>query len=76
MLVIERFLNHCTVKFLPGLLKEDMYAGLIETLFQRGEELLTELKEKDEKHEMEEVIIRWTNVMELIEESIPVDEDM
>ena len=66
----------CTVNILPGLLSTESYSEIIEILFSRGDELLNVLQEKDENHEMEEVVIRWKNVMSLIEESIEVEEEM
>lgn len=64
------------MNILPGLLSTESYSEIIEILFSRGDELLNVLQEKDENHEMEEVVIRWKNVMSLIEDSIEVEEDM
>jgi len=61
---------HVTVNILPGLLNTEPYSNVIVTLFSRGDALLHILEVADEKHENEEVIIRWNNVMSLLEQSI------
>ena len=67
---------HSTLNILPGLLSTESYSEVIEILFSRGDEFLNALQEKDENHEMEEVVIRWKNVMSLIEDSIEEEEEM
>ena len=64
------------MNILPGLLNTESYSEIIEILFSRGDELLKDIEENDEDHEMEEVLIRWKNAMSLIEESIEVEEEM
>ena len=43
---------------------------MIVALFSRGDALLHLLEVADEKHENEEVIIRWNTVLSLLEQSI------
>ena len=58
---------HVTVNILPGLLNTEPYSYVFVTLFSRGYGIFEVV---DEKHENEEVIIRWNNVMSLLEQSI------
>lgn len=65
-----------TIKILPALLNTEPYSDVIVTLFNRGEELLNTVKQEDNQHENEELVIRWTNVMKLLEESIAEENEM
>ena len=64
------FALNITINILPGLLNTEPYSDVVVTLFSRGDELLNALEVTDENHENEEVIIRWNNVMSLLEQSI------
>lgn len=73
LIELSWFSSFITIQILPALLNTEPYSDVIVTLFNRGEELLNEVKEKDKDHENEELIIRWTNVMKLFEDSIAED---
>ena len=64
------------MNILPTLLNTEPYSDVIATLFNRGDQLLSELKEKDVDHTNEETIIRWNNVMSLIEQSVSAGSDV
>lgn len=64
------------MSILPTLLNTEPYSDVIATLFNRGDQLLSELKEKDVDHTNEETIIRWNNVMSLIEQSVSAGSDV
>ena len=64
------------MNILPTLLNTEPYSDVIATLFNRGDQLLSELKEKDVDHTNEETIIRWNYVMSLIEQSVSAGSDV
>lgn len=64
------------MNILPTLLNTEPYSDVISTLFNRGDALLEELKEKDIDHNNEDTVIRWNNVMSLIEQSVSAVNDM
>lgn len=64
------------VNILPTLLNTEPYSDVISTLFNRGDTLLEEMKEKGTDQSNEDTVIRWNNVMSLIEQSISAVNDM
>lgn len=64
------------MNILPTLLNTEPYSDVISTLFNRGDTLLDEMKEKGTDQSNEDTVIRWNNVMSLIEQSISAVNDM
>ena len=64
------------MNILPTLLNTEPYSDVISTLFNRGDTLLEEMKEKGTDQSNEDTVIRWNNVMSLIEQSISAVNDM
>ena len=73
-LSMKKWILDATVNILTGLLNAEPYSAVIVTLFRRGDELLKELQEMESTQEIEEMALRWTTVMSLLEQSIANEE--